>query len=74
MGDRDRLRSATYSIIAVLLLASPMPVAAQEKPIEIGVLALGPRTVPAWNCGPAGFRLASAERRRETMPFYGAQG
>jgi putative ABC transport system substrate-binding protein len=59
-----------YSIIAGLLLAYPTLAAAQEKRIEIGVLALGPRPVPAWHCGPAGYRLASTERPTETMPFY----
>jgi putative ABC transport system substrate-binding protein len=43
---------------------------AQERPIQIGVLALGPRNVPAWHCGTSDNQLASAERRRETMPFY----
>jgi putative ABC transport system substrate-binding protein len=57
-------------MVAGVLLAHPSPAAAQEKRIEIGVLALGPRPVPVWHCGPQSFQLASAERPRETMPFY----
>jgi putative ABC transport system substrate-binding protein len=64
------LRGTVCLIIAGLLLINPTPIAAQEKRIEIGVLALGPRPVPAWHCGPRAFQLASAERPRETMPFY----
>ena len=62
-------RGTVCLIVAGVLLAQPSP-AAQEKRIEIGVLALGPRPVPAWHCGPQAFQLASAERPRETMPFY----
>jgi putative tryptophan/tyrosine transport system substrate-binding protein len=64
------LRSSVCLFVAGLLLNHPMPATAQEKRIEIGVLALGPRPVPAWHCGPPAYRLASAERPRETMPFY----
>jgi putative ABC transport system substrate-binding protein len=65
---RSRLRVA--SILACWLAAS-LPAQAQEtKPIQIGVLALGPRSMPVWHCGPQQHELASAERRRETMPFY----
>jgi putative ABC transport system substrate-binding protein len=63
-------RGAVCLIVAGVLLPHPAPAAAQEKRIEIGVLALGPRPVPAWHCGPQSFQLASAERPRETMPFY----
>jgi putative ABC transport system substrate-binding protein len=64
------LRGTVCLIIASLLLTLPTPATAQEKRIEIGVLALGPRPVPAWHCGPRAYQLASAERPRETMPFY----
>jgi putative ABC transport system substrate-binding protein len=57
-------------LTAALLPVATLPAAAQERPIQIGVLALGPRNVPAWHCGPSDYQLASAERRRETMPFY----
>src|SRR5580704_1612180 len=46
------LLSSVCLFVAGLLLNHPMPAAAQEKRIEIGVLALGPRPVPAWHCGP----------------------
>jgi putative ABC transport system substrate-binding protein len=67
--DRSCRRSTLYSIIAALLLTATIPAVAQEKPLVIGVLALGPRNVPAWHCG-TDYRLASAERRREATPFY----
>jgi putative ABC transport system substrate-binding protein len=62
--------SAIYLVIAALLLTFPLPARAQEKPLEIGVLALGPRNLPVWQCGQGTPRLAAAEPRRETMPFY----
>jgi putative ABC transport system substrate-binding protein len=69
-SDRERPRRTKYLIIASLLIVIPAPAMAQEKRIEIGVLALGPRPVPAWHCGPRDYQLASAERPREVMPFY----
>ncbi|HEY2231330.1 MAG TPA: ABC transporter substrate-binding protein [Xanthobacteraceae bacterium] len=65
-----RGRRVSGLLVAALLLASALPALAQERPIQIGVLALGPRNVPAWHCGTSDNQLASAERRRETMPFY----
>jgi putative tryptophan/tyrosine transport system substrate-binding protein len=65
-----RLRGAVCLTLAGLVLAHPTPAAGQERPLDIGVLALGPRPVPVWHCGPQSFQLASAERPRETMPFY----
>jgi putative ABC transport system substrate-binding protein len=65
-----QLRSAACSTLALLSLAVATPAVAQEKPIEIGVLALGPRPVPQWRCGPESYRLAATERRNETKPFY----
>jgi putative ABC transport system substrate-binding protein len=53
---------------AVLLLCSASAAPADEKPLEIGVLALGPRNDPVWSCGP-GERLEK-DASRETMPFY----
>jgi putative ABC transport system substrate-binding protein len=63
-------RCPAYLIIAGLLTIIPTAGAAQEKRIEIGVLALGPRPVPTWHCGPRDYQLASAEKPREAMPFY----
>jgi len=65
---RDWSRST--ATISLLLLAAATPAVAQEKPLEIGVLALGPRPIPDWRCGPGSYQLASAERRTETKPFY----
>jgi putative ABC transport system substrate-binding protein len=65
-----RLRGAVCLVLAGLVLAHPTPTVGQEKRLDIGVLALGPRPVPVWHCGPQSFQLASAERPRETMPFY----
>jgi putative ABC transport system substrate-binding protein len=63
------LHGARYSVIAALLLIAPVSVpAAEEKPIEIGVLALGPRTVPAWHCGSEDYQVASSTPRLETKP------
>jgi putative ABC transport system substrate-binding protein len=61
---------ARRSLVAGLLITSLLPAHAQEKPLEIGVLALGPRNMPVWHCGPREHRLAAVAPRRETMPFY----
>ena len=68
-NDWCRLRATTYAMLAAFLLTAPVSAAAQQKPIEIGALALGPRFVPTWRCTPAQYGPASAERRQETMPF-----
>src|SRR5262245_4671394 len=73
-GNRPRSRwdlvlgGTLCVLIAAWLLNSPLRALAQEKPLQIGVLALGPRSVPHWQCGDA--RQNPGERRRETMPFY----
>jgi putative ABC transport system substrate-binding protein len=67
---RGAFSGKVYPLIAALLLASLLAAKAQEKPLEIGVLALGPRNLPNWQCGNGIPRLAAAEPRRETMPFY----
>jgi ABC-type uncharacterized transport system substrate-binding protein len=64
-----RVRGLAYAVAAAALLTCSAPAHAQ-KPLEIGVLALGPRNMPAWRCGPDAPRLAAAESRRETKPFY----
>lgn len=63
-----RACGALLSVIAALLLIPPAQ--AQERTLQIGVLALGPRKIPAWQCGEEGHQLALQERRHETMPFY----
>jgi putative ABC transport system substrate-binding protein len=68
--DYGRIRSPIYPILAALLWISALPAKAEDKPLQIGVLALGPRNLPVWQCGQGGPRLAAAEPRHETMPFY----
>jgi len=65
---KPRVSALYYAVIAGALLTCAPPAQAQ-KPLDIGVLALGPRNMPTWRCGPSP-RLASAEPRRETKPFY----
>ena len=67
-GARACASSVGGAVIAALLLAPAAE--AQDKPLEIGVLALGPRKLPIWQCGSDGPRLASAQPHHETTPFY----
>jgi putative ABC transport system substrate-binding protein len=63
--------SGIRGIATALLLVACAPAAlADDKPLEIGVLALGPRNVPVWSCGPANQQEGNARPKRETMPFY----
>ena len=62
-------RGAICALVVASLLVCSAPAHAQ-KPLEIGVLALGPRNMPAWRCGPGTPQPAAAEARRETRPFY----
>ena len=64
---RSRLREAS---VALLLMAPALAAQAQERPLEIGVLAFGPRPVPVWSCGTAAGSTADAQTKKETMPFY----
>jgi hypothetical protein len=68
-GARAFASLVVCSMIAGLLLASA-PAVAQDKPIEIGVLALGPRKLPIWQCGSGAPQLAAAQPHHETMPVY----
>ena len=52
--------------IALLVLVPTPAARAQQRPLEIGVLAFGPRAVPTWSCGAA----ASVQPHQETMPYY----
>lgn len=61
-----RLRAWAF---AMCLLAPTVTAHAQERPLEIGVLAFGPRPVPVWSCGAASSATA-AQPKQETMPFY----
>src|SRR5262245_57975918 len=66
-----RLLLGTLFSLAVVLMVSPtLSAQAQDKPLQIGVLALGPRYEPVWRCGQADYRPGSEPPRHETMPFY----
>jgi putative tryptophan/tyrosine transport system substrate-binding protein len=69
-GARAFASGVVCSVVAALLLASASVAIAQEKPLEIGVLALGPRKLPVWQCGTGAPQLAAAQPHHETMPFY----
>ena len=64
------LPATITSIVALLLLSGQFSVNAQDKPLRIGVLALGPRYVPAWHCGQAGHRPDSDEPKQDSTPYY----
>src|SRR5580704_1095175 len=55
---------------ALLVFVGPRPGDADEKPLKIGVLALGPRYIPAWHCGQTDYRPGSDELKQETEPYY----
>jgi putative tryptophan/tyrosine transport system substrate-binding protein len=71
-SDRTWVRAFIASAVALLLLAAPHSADALDsnKPIRIGVLALGPRYVPAWHCGQTGYQPGSEEPERDTKPYY----
>lgn len=54
----------------LLLLVAFYPGNAENKPLKIGVLALGPRYIPAWHCGEAAYRPGSNEPELDTVPYY----
>ena len=43
------------------------PAAAQEKPLRIGALFLGPRKMPVWHCGPRDPRQPAPEARADVL-------
>jgi putative ABC transport system substrate-binding protein len=64
-------RRGLQGLTIALLLLAPAPAArAQDRPLDIGVLAFGPRPIPTWSCGPASGAAAEAQPRKDTMPFY----
>ena len=54
--DGVAVRLGPFSRSPPLLVAGVMPLLAADKPIQIGVLALGPRHMPEWRCGEADYR------------------
>jgi len=69
-NDWGRMRCLKYLVIAALLLGSLQLAQTQEKPLQIGVLAFGPRSIPAWRCTGAPPGPMKTERQRESMPYY----
>jgi len=67
---RSALLWSGLVLAASLLPGIAPPAATQKKPLAIGVLALGPRYVPAWTCRRADYQPGVAETRHETMPSY----
>ena len=55
---------------AISLLAGTLIAHGQEKPLHIGVLALGPRYEPLWTCGQDDYQPTAAVGRTESVPFY----
>ena len=67
---RTLVRTSITLVVAALLLAPPPAADAQDKPIKIGVLALGPRYIPAWHCGQSDYRPGSNKPTHDTKPLY----
>jgi putative tryptophan/tyrosine transport system substrate-binding protein len=57
----------TFLMVVALVLASVLPAVAQEKPLRIGGLFLGPRQVPNWHCGPRDPQSAAPDARADAM-------
>lgn len=52
------------------MLSSAAASAQQKAVLDIGVLAIGPRTIPAWHCGQPDYRPGSSDGLHEATPFY----
>jgi ABC-type uncharacterized transport system substrate-binding protein len=59
---------AALGAIGALLLGG-LQAPAQDKPLRIGVLALGPRKVPDLHCGPRDPQHHPPETRADAIPF-----
>jgi putative ABC transport system substrate-binding protein len=57
-------------LFALLVLVPTLAARAEERPLEIGVLAFGPRAIPAWSCGAASRDEGAAAAKQETVPIY----
>ena len=69
-GQRKTARLRAVGAIAgalALLTLGGTPALAQEKPLRIGALFLGPRKMPVWHCGPRDPRQAAVEARADVM-------
>jgi len=63
---RRWMAAAVVGALATLPIGIPK-IYAQEKPLRIGVLALGPRWMPAWRCGPLETQGTAPEARAEAL-------
>lgn len=54
----------------ITLLAGTLAAHGQEKPLQIGVLALGPRYDPRWTCGQDDYQPTAVVARTESEPYY----
>ncbi len=66
----ERVWGGVIAMVLLLCVVGPDSGRAQEQPLKIGVLALGPRYLPAWHCGQADYRPGSDEPKQETEPNY----
>ena len=64
-----RVHACIVSAVLLMFVGS-FPSNAQEKPLKIGVLALGPRYIPAWHCGQTDYRPGSDQPKQDTEPNY----
>ena len=64
-----RVHACIVSAVLLMFVGS-FPSNAQEKPLKIGVLALGPRYVPAWHCGQTDYQPGSDQPKQDTEPNY----
>ena len=67
MGVPWRRASGTILGAVALLVTVGWPATAQEKPLRIGVLALGPLKLPALHCGPREPHRAGPVTRADAM-------
>jgi putative tryptophan/tyrosine transport system substrate-binding protein len=65
-----RICAAAALTLVSFLLAATRKVDAQEKPLQIGVLALGPRYIPHWRCGDKDYQPTLAQPQQDTKPHY----
>jgi putative ABC transport system substrate-binding protein len=55
---------------AIFVVAGTLTARGQEKPLHIGVLALGPRYEPRWTCGQDDYQPTEVVARTESEPYY----
>ena len=58
--------AAAIGAVALPVMAG-LPATAQERPLRIGALFLGPRKMPIWQCGPRDPRQPATETKTDAM-------